>query len=130
MNKPISIFSLIVAAQLAFFNLPLTHGASIEGVDSGFDVVNAISTAKTQADQEKIATYYEQQAVDFESKISQHERMKAAYNHGGHLRQHYIRMRAHCDKLIAIYKAAANENRDMAAAHRAKATALKNGKPG
>jgi hypothetical protein len=53
-----------------------------------------------------------------------HERMIAAYNHGGQLRQHYIRMRAHCDKLIVTYKAAAKESREMAAAHRAMAAAV------
>ena len=77
MNKPFRTFYLIVAIQLIFFNLPITHGASIESVDSGFDVVNAISTATTKADHEKIALYYEQQAKNLESKMELHERMKA-----------------------------------------------------
>ncbi len=106
-----ALLQLSVIAALA------VYPNAVLAIEADFDVATAINTAVTKADHEKIEAFYEQQAKDLDAKVAQHQRMKNAYQHAGHLRQLGVRMRAHCDKLIKNYQIAAAENRQMAKSH-------------
>ena len=118
MTKILRALCAIPALQLMVFAWPAPYAGSAQVTATDFDVTTAIESVSTKADHEKIAMYFEREAEDLDVKVAQHQRMSKAYQHGGHLRALSTRMRAHCDKLITIYQAAATENREMANSHR------------
>ena len=68
--------------------------------------------------------YYAEEATALDLQVARHQRMKEAYRYGGALKEHGRRMRAHCDKLIASFQAAAAESRAMAQSHREMAASV------
>jgi len=79
-----------------------------------------IEAAKTSADHEAIATAYDKEAANLEAMAKDHEVMAKSYGTAaaGTKGANAAAMSAHCNKLVTQYKAAAKENRDLAAAHR------------
>ena len=83
-----------------------------------------IVNAKTPADHERIAQYFDAQAVKYEAEAKQHEEEATYYashvqpangkNQGFYSRE----MQDHCPKMAAKLKEAAQEARMMAAGHR------------
>ena len=83
-----------------------------------------ILNAKTPADHERIAQYFDAQAVKYEEAAKKHENEAAYYashvqpaigkNQGFYSRE----MQDHCPKMAAKLKEAAQEARMMAASHR------------
>lgn len=79
-----------------------------------------IEAAKTAADHEAIAAAYDKEAASLEAMAKDHEAMAKSYgtSAAGTKGANAAAMAAHCNKLVTDYKAAAKENRDLAAAHR------------
>jgi hypothetical protein len=79
-----------------------------------------IEAAKTPADHEAIAAAYDTEAAQLESMAKKHEAMAKTYQTAatGMKGANPAVMSAHCNKLVTEYKAAAQQNRDLAAAHR------------
>jgi hypothetical protein len=79
-----------------------------------------IAAAKTPADHEAIAAAYDKEAAQLESMAKEHEVMARTYRTAatGMKGANPAVMSAHCNKLVTQYKAAAQQNRDLAAAHR------------
>ena len=84
-----------------------------------------IAAAKTAADHEAIAAAYDKEAADLEAKAKDHMSMDKAYRSMsvGKKGTAHVSMSAHCQKLVAQYTAAAEENRQLATEHRAMAKA-------
>lgn len=79
------------------------------------DVLRMIAEAKTPADHEAIAEYYDQQTTDAESKARFEEAMAGRY------RRIHPRWLTpdHCIKIAEHYERIAQQNSQLAAAHRA-----------
>ena len=114
LNRTLCIVGAIQIASLALTGLQAATSAQAK---PDFEISSSIKSATTSADHEKIAAYFEQEATDLDSKSALHREMKKTYQGGGHLRGFNARMRAHCERLANLYKAAAIENREMAKSH-------------
>jgi hypothetical protein len=76
-----------------------------------------IADAKTPADHEAIAEYYDRQATDAEGSSQLHEAMAQQYRE---MRTHpRSDSPEHCEKITQYYKGIAQQDSDLAAAHRA-----------
>jgi hypothetical protein len=84
-----------------------------------------IEAAKTSADHEAIAAAYDKEATRFAEMAKDHEAMATSYRAAsvGTKGANAAAMSAHCSKLVTTYKQAAEENRQLAAEHRAMAKA-------
>ena len=114
-------FSLLAAS------LTLVVPRAVLAIDAT-DLQAAIENAKTAADQEAIADYFDAQAKAALATVQEHREMLATYRKSpkpaaGKPSQRS--MQAHCEKLIADYQAAAKEYEAMAALHRESAAAIK-----
>lgn len=83
------------------------------------DMGQAVHNAKTAAEHEALAKYYDEAAKDMESKLQDHQKMYAQYQDES---QYYgrqgIDMESMCRGLIRMYEEATKENQNMAASHR------------
>jgi hypothetical protein len=96
------------------------------------DLPDAIENAKTAADHEAIAAYYDDEAKAARAEAERHRRMGAFYEEhprpaGSKGVRHplHTTMPPHCTRLVASYEAAAEEYEAMAEAHREEANAAK-----
>ena len=69
-----------------------------------------ITSAKTPADHQAIAVYYDTEAAENEKKASLHSRNKNMYSKAD--------FSAHCNALIRYYQQAAEQDKALAAFHR------------
>jgi len=74
-----------------------------------------IAKAKSPADHEAIAAYYDKEATEAEAKAEQHKKMADTYTK---LRPDYKPLPGHCRAEAKYYEGIATENRALAAAHR------------
>ena len=82
------------------------------------DLLQRIESARTQADHESIAAYYDQEAAAARASAATHRKMAASYqgNVGGG--RTATSMVAHCNAIVSSQEAIAAEFAGMAAAHR------------
>ena len=92
--------------------------------DEQADIELLVRSAKTPADHERIAAYYDREAVIARAQAEKHRRMSEDYKKAGgpaaktHLHEH-------CDALVKTYQSAAKDYESMAKAHREMAKAAK-----
>ncbi|PSJ16885.1 hypothetical protein [Nitrosomonas supralitoralis] len=90
------------------------------------DMGQAVQNAKTSADHEALAKYFEDNAKEMQSKLQDHQKMYEQYQSES---QHYGRqgvdMETMCRGLIRTYEQAVKENMEMAASHRKMAAEVK-----
>ena len=86
------------------------------------EVVALIESAKTPADHEKLAAYYDQTATELEEKAKEHKELAAAYKRmpvsGNPRITSPARPISHCENIAADAGKAAAEARSMAEHHR------------
>lgn len=86
------------------------------------EVVALIQNAKTPADHEKLAAYYDQTAAELEEKAEEHKELAAAYKRmptpGNPRIPSPARPISHCENIAANAGKAAAEARSMAEHHR------------
>ena len=108
---------------LIIFGL-LTFGMQMSAYAT--DMGKAVHTAKTSADHEALAKYFEETAKEMQSKLQDHQKMYGQYQAES---QYYGRqgldMESMCLGMIRTYEQAAKENLDMAASHRKMAAEIK-----
>lgn len=125
MNQKMRAILAGAALQLAMAVPFLTYGANASAADVGVNIVEAITSASTKADHERIAAFYEQEAKALHEKVAQHEEMTKAYssNWSGKAPGGIsgLSMQAHCKNITTNYTAAMSENMELAKAHRAMA---------
>jgi hypothetical protein len=107
----------LVALVLAALSLAATRSFAAED----FDVDKAIATAKTPADHEVIAAYYDKEAAEAQAKADSHSKMGEDYKKAGSALVAKLHIEQHCERLAKSYATAADEAKALAAAHRAMA---------
>lgn len=95
--------------------LILSSGAWAAG-ETSVDVVQ-IPAADTLADHEAIARRFDAEAVAADAKAEAHVAMARTYQAGGPLKGSHTAMAGHRDRLAKLYRAIAEENRQLATAH-------------
>lgn len=82
------------------------------------DIEAMISAAKTPADHEAIAAYYDQEAKTASDKAALHRRMGEDYRKLPGSLSAKTHLYQHCEGLVKIYTSQAKEFTEMAAMHR------------
>ena len=86
------------------------------GAQKQFDLGTAITEAKTPADHEAIASYYDKESAAAQTKAEEHRKLEKAYaNLAG---KGHFRMEDHCQKLAQSYESIATEYTSLAGGHR------------
>jgi hypothetical protein len=84
-----------------------------------FDLEKAITEAKTAADHEAIASYYEREAATAKDKAAEHHRLAETYRSMAATGRAPLQpMGLHCEQLVRTYESEATENAALATAHR------------
>jgi hypothetical protein len=85
------------------------------------DIDDMIAEAKSPADHEAIAAYYDKQAAEAEAEAEQHKKMADTYaklRPDAPAKATYKPLSGHCRAEAKYYEGIATENRALAAAHR------------
>ncbi len=90
-------------------NLPVTRAFAQDQ-----DISQMIENAKTPADYEAIAAYYDKKGDEAQKQLEWHESLYKTYKQNPRLST----MRMHCHRLIGIYKSEAREDKMMADQYR------------
>jgi hypothetical protein len=114
----LSSVALIVVAVLSLSAAPAR-------AEKGQDIEQEIANAKTAADHEKIASFYDGEAKAAESKAEEHDRMGASYQKTGGAVIEKLHLDRHCADISKRYRQVAKDARDLAAAHRQMAKDVK-----
>jgi outer membrane PBP1 activator LpoA protein len=116
----------MVAAVIAAVMLGLLGaGCATTTPDKGPALYQRIESAKTRADHEGLAQYYEQQARAAKDQAQQHRRMQELYRTFSATRPSGAGMAQHCANLVTEYEKAAVEYSGLATLHRQLAAAAK-----
>jgi hypothetical protein len=113
--------AVLLAAGLA---LPITYAVGAENVD----ILQKVQTAKTPADHEAIAAYYEQQAAAAKKNADMHRQMAETYKGGGTAigkGSGATAMPQHCQNLAKSFDEEAAQYAAMAQVHRELAKSAK-----
>ncbi len=121
MRRGIVVRSMAALAVIAALVLPAARAGAAEEVD----IEKLISTAKTPADHEAIAAYYDKEAAAAKGKAEVHRKMGEDYKKAGGAAALKTHFHEHCESLVRIYEAAAKDYAAMAASHREMAKSAK-----
>ena len=109
--------TLAVLALVAALSLSTQRVGVVEA--QTFNLEKAVTEAKTPADHEAIASYYEKEAATAKDKAAEHRRLAEIYRtQAASGRAPLQPMGMHCQQLVQIYESAAADNAALAAAHR------------
>ena len=109
--------TLAMLALVAVFYLS-TQRAGAQQAEK-FDLEKAITGAKTPADYEAIASYYDREAATAKDKAAEHRRLAETYRTlAASGRAPLQPMGLHCQQLAQIYENAAADNAALAAGNR------------
>jgi hypothetical protein len=98
---------------LAATSLPISKAGAQQATVTDDNLNQMITSAKTPADHEAIAAYYDAEAAENEKKASLHSRNKNMYSK--------LDFSAHCNALIRDYHQTAEQDKALAVFHRAMA---------
>jgi hypothetical protein len=104
-----AVLALGIAGVLPGSRTPVAQAA---------DIADQIANAKTPADHEAIAKWYDDQAKEAQDKADEHKKMGAAYKKEPGAITSKTHFHQHCETLATNYAAEAKEYRALAAAHR------------
>jgi hypothetical protein len=113
------LVALTLGSGLVLLTAPLVTRAG------EIDIDKMIAEARTPADHEAIAAYYDQQAEAARTKAAAHQKMGEDYRKMGGALAHKTHFHEHCEALVRSYQAQAKEYAALAAAHRAMAKTAK-----
>jgi len=77
-----------------------------------------IMEARSKADHENLAQYFEQEAQALQEKADRHQKLAEDYEKGGSYEKVKGFMLQHCNAMIRIYRQGAEENLALAKMHR------------
>lgn len=115
----VSVAAMVVLAAGAF-----TPSANLSAGEEA-DLEKMISSAKTAADHEAIATEYEHAAAEAKASSEKHHAMGEAYKKAGGALVAKQHIDMHCESLAKLYAKAAKENEALAKAHKHMAMEVK-----
>lgn len=116
MNKNLWLRSGVFAALLAV-NLSLS-GCISSGSPKPARLQEKIEDARTKADHEKLAGYYEREANTLQAKAKQHAQRAQAYGPPTGYARLENDLARHCNYLASNYRDAAETNVELAKLHR------------
>jgi hypothetical protein len=108
--KRVTILLAAGLVLLAAASLPIIKAGAQQAAVTDDNLNQMIASAKTPADHEAIAVYYDTEAAENEKKASLHSRNKNMYSK--------LDFSAHCNALIGEYQQAAKQDKALAAFHR------------
>ena len=117
MNRKSSLLMLGACAGLLALSLSLGGYALSAGQESS-SLVQKIESAKTRADHEALAAFYEQEAKTAQAKAEQHQEMAEHYKKGFGYGNSKATLIQHCNYIARKYQEAAKENLALAKLHR------------
>jgi hypothetical protein len=120
--KRLSAVLAIAALSLGILLLP---GASPLTAEEHMDMEKMISAAKTAADHEAIAAQYEREAAAARAEAAEHRKMAESYKKVGGAGIGKLHLDAHCEKLAKSYDEVAQQDEELAKAHREMAKSAK-----
>jgi hypothetical protein len=109
---------MLLLSVALLFAAALSLPAARAGTEKGQDIEQEIANAKTAADHEKIAAFYEGEATAAEKDAEEHDRMAASYKKVGGALIGKLHLDQHCADISKRYREVAKNTRDLAAAHR------------
>jgi hypothetical protein len=116
MRRIVSL-TLAMLALVAVFYVP-TQRADAQPAEK-FDLEKAIAGAKTPADHEAIASYYDREAATAKDKAAEHRRLAETYRTlAASGRAPLQPMGIHCQQLAQTYESAAADSVALAVGHR------------
>ena len=113
--KRVTMLLAAVLVLLAAASLPIMRAGAQQAVVTDDNVDQMIASAKTPADHEAIATFYEQQAADAKKKADLHRRIAETYRRLKISKPVY--MADMCDGIAAMWDKIAADNSKLAKAH-------------
>jgi hypothetical protein len=114
-------FIAVGLVLFALASLPVIRASAQQTVVTDDNLNQMIASAKTPADHEAIAAYYEQQAADDKKKATLHREVAATYRKLNIAKPVY--MANMCDNIAAMWEKAAGDTENLAKAHQAMAKA-------
>lgn len=115
--------TLAMLALVAALHLPTQRADAQEK----FDLEKAVTGAKTPADHEAIASYYDRERATAKAKAEEHRKLAEAYRNIAGKGQ--FQMEGHCLRLAQNYEGIIAENATLAEAHRQMAREAAQKKP-
>ena len=91
---------------------------------AGASIDQMIESAKTRADHEELARYYEDEANSLNARAEEHKKMSVAYRAMSTGKGGLAGFVAHCDRLSAKYKEMAADDQALAKLHHQFADAM------
>jgi hypothetical protein len=113
-NVMVFVAGLIVLAAAA---LPTIRAGAQQAVVTGDNLDQMITNAKTPADHEAIAVYYEQEAAETKKKADLHRRSAESYRKMSIYQAKPVGMANMCDGIAAMWDKIAADNLKLAKAH-------------
>jgi hypothetical protein len=105
----LAILALVAALHLS------TQRAGVAEAQT-FDLEKAVTGAKTPADHEAVAAYYDKEVTTAQAKAEEHRKLEKAYQNLAGKGQ--FKMEEHCHQLAQHYESVAAANAALAEAHR------------
>lgn len=113
--KRVTVLLVAGLILLAAATLPTFRAGAQDTVVTDDNLDQAVANAKTSADHEAIAAYYDREATDNQAKAKLHHAV-----HHNYVKFHWKQtdMGPHCDELAKFYQRTADQDKDLAAGHR------------
>lgn len=105
-----------IAFVLALMIIGALGSSPVASAEEGKNVEQMITEAKTPADHEAIAAYYDEEAKDAREKHAKHQQMEEFYKKSPALNK--AGFSTHCDLIAANYDKTAKEYEALAKMHR------------
>jgi len=112
-----------ITLAVALLTLSMFGHLPVSSAEEGTDIEQLITTAKTPADHEAIAAYYDKEAKEAHEKHAKHQKMEEFYKKNAALNKSGFG--AHCDIIAANFDKTAKEYEALAKLHRDMATSAK-----
>ena len=106
-----------ISAVVAVLAITGLSYLSFSSAEEGKSIEQMIDEAKTPADHEAIAAYYEKEAQEAQQKYEEHLKLKAAYAKIPHLASK-TGLPAHCDSIAKKYENIAKDYAALAKLHK------------
>jgi len=119
MKRTITTLCLALALSIALFAQATSAQQSKPEHLSKQQLNNLIATAKTPAEHERIAHFYEAKAVDYHAQAVEHQAMVAAYKANSSLSNEKNRASTigHCEYFVATFNELAVKSQELAKLH-------------
>lgn len=115
----LSVLSLVFVMTVAAFGQTASRAQSKPEHLDKQQLNTLIATAKTPAEHERIAQFYEARAQDFRAQANEHEAMVAAYKANSSLSNDKNRASTigHCEYFVQTFKEMAAKSHELAQLH-------------